>query len=823
MSTSTNGQYVINKPVGEEDENDFLSEFDFEKFLWILRRSIIWMVLIFFICIAAVYIGLRYVKPIYQSDSSIQLEARGTAPTLSLGIFKDDNNISDYLVGETEFIKSNMVKDEVIYMLDLYVSYWTKGRFIDDEKFGSTPFKVVNYEVKNNEFFDRQKISIQMIDSVNFSMSYELNDVITNKNYKFGERINDENFNCTIERSIIDTENLYFFIFHSHSNLQNYLSQNLLASPQNIKGRIIGVSFTDPNKYKATAIVNAVNDVYLKKSVDNKNKTNKQTISYLEEQLDTLRKYLEDYDAKIENYKRGRGEITNQLAAVKPTLQEILGNIRNLQEERFKINLEIKKYKEVVDFMAKDSSAMLITTVAAGITDSRIATQLTTLDGLEKELERVTFSYKEPSAAVRQRQNRVKAMRDELLELIGFNQYRLYDKLYQLGIQLKGLENSIPDGTTGMDLELRRLSRYYASYESHYNILLSQIVERGIAEAGTVANFQILSNASVPQEPFYPIKNTFYMYGVVAALALSVSLVVFRYLLLNKVTNLKEVEKATSAPILGMVPHYTKIKMEHSQLIVNVNPKSSMSEAMRSIRTNLDFMTQKQQKRIISVTSTISGEGKTFVAVNLAGIIALSQAKVIVLDLDLRKPKVHHAFGAENLNGMSNILIGKATVEECVRKTEIENLHYISAGPHPPNPSELILSVEFKELMKQLQQTYDLIVCDTPPVGIVTDGLLVMKMADVPIYVVRAAYSKRVFLTNLNKLISANNFSKLSVVLNGVGKAGTYGYGYGYGGYGYGTYGYGYGSGGYGYYDEAPDPTVWEKVKSLFTKDKKEE
>ncbi|TAH20384.1 MAG: polysaccharide biosynthesis tyrosine autokinase [Cytophagales bacterium] len=823
MSTSTNGQYVINKPVGEEDENDFLSEFDFEKFVWILRRSIIWMVLIFLVCIASVYLGLRYVKPIYQSDSSIQLEAKGTAPTLSLGIFKDDNNISDYLVGETEFIKSNMVKDEVIYMLDLYVSYWVRGRFIDDEKFNSAPFKVVNYEVKNNEFFDNQKFFIQIIDSVNFALSYEINDVIINKNYKFGERIVDENFNCTIERNGIDTENIYFFILHSHSSLQNYLSQNLIATPQNIKGRIIGVSFTDPNKYKATAIVNAVNDVYLKKSVDNKNKTNKQTISYLEEQLDTLRRYLEDYDAKIENYKRGRGEISNQLAAIKPTLQEILSNIRNLQEERFKINLEIKKYKEVVDFMAKDSSAMLITTVAAGITDARIATQLTTLDGLEKELERITFSYKEPSAAVRQRQNRVKAMRDELLELISFNQYRLYDKLYQLGIQLKALENSIPDGTTGMDLELRRLSRYYTSYESHYNILLSQIVERGIAEAGTVANFQILSNASVPQEPFYPIKNTFYMYGVIAALALSVSLVVFRYLLLNKVTNLKEVEKATSAPILGMVPHYTKIKMEHSQLIVNVNPKSSMSEAMRSIRTNLDFMTQKQQKRIISVTSTISGEGKTFVAVNLAGIIALSQAKVIVLDLDLRKPKVHHAFGAENLNGMSNILIGKATIEECTRKTEIENLHYISAGPHPPNPSELIMSLEFREMIKELQKTYDLVVCDTPPVGIVTDGLLVMKMADVPIYVVRAAYSKRVFLTNLNKLIAANNFSKLSVVLNGVGKAGTYGYGYGYGGYGYGTYGYGYGSGGYGYYDETPDPTVWSKIKNLFTKEKKEE
>ena len=127
-----------------------------------------------------------------------------------------------------------------------------------------------------------------------------------------------------------------------------------------------------------------------------------------------------------------------------------------------------------------------------------------------------------------------------------------------------------------------------------------------------------------------------------------------------------------------------------------------------------------------------------------------------------------------------------------------------------------------EELIKELQKTYDLVVCDTPPVGIVTDGLLVMKMADVPIYVVRAAYSKRIFLTNLNKLITANNFSKLSVILNGVGKAGTYGYGYGYGYGGYGYGGYGYGTGGSGYYDETPNPTLWAKVKDIFTKEKQE-
>ncbi|MCU0392285.1 MAG: Wzz/FepE/Etk N-terminal domain-containing protein, partial [Thermoflexibacter sp.] len=167
MSVNGNGQYLSNKPAAtiEEDESDFLSDFDFEKFLWVIRRSIIWIVLIFTLCLSVVFLGLRYVKKIYQSDAIIQLEAKGTAPTLGLGIFKDETSVNDYLVGEAEFIMSNKIKDEVINMLDLYISYWVQGRFIDDEKFNSSPFRVVNFEVTNYDFFDNKKIFIQMIDT----------------------------------------------------------------------------------------------------------------------------------------------------------------------------------------------------------------------------------------------------------------------------------------------------------------------------------------------------------------------------------------------------------------------------------------------------------------------------------------------------------------------------------------------------------------------------------------------------------------------------------------------------------------------------------
>jgi tyrosine-protein kinase Etk/Wzc len=198
------------------------------------------------------------------------------------------------------------------------------------------------------------------------------------------------------------------------------------------------------------------------------------------------------------------------------------------------------------------------------------------------------------------------------------------------------------------------------------------------------------------------------------------------------------------------------------------------------------------------------------VAVNLGGIIALSDQKVVILDLDLRKPKVNIAFDAENNIGVSTILIEKHSVQECIQKTAVENLHFIPAGPTPPNPSELILNPKFDDMLAELYQLYDVIIVDTPPIGLVTDGILVMRKADIPIYIVRADYSKKIFLKSINKIMRSNNFKNLTVVLNDARGASAYGYGYGYG------YGYEYGYGN-SYYDEEEKEGLLTRLRRNFT------
>jgi capsular exopolysaccharide synthesis family protein len=293
-------------------------------------------------------------------------------------------------------------------------------------------------------------------------------------------------------------------------------------------------------------------------------------------------------------------------------------------------------------------------------------------------------------------------------------------------------------------------------------------------------------------------------------------LIITRYLLYNEINALEEIGQYTDAALLGIVPKY-KREIPVSQLLVDKNPKSVISESFRSIRTNLQFIANENESKLIAVTSTISGEGKTFNAINLAGVIAFSGKRVIILDLDMRKPKIHIGFNVENDRGISTLLIGKDTADNCITHSSLANLDFITAGPIPPNPAELIINNRMRELLDYLKGKYDIIIADLPPVGIVSDGIPILQMADYPLYILRANYSRKMFIAQLNKLMSENKVKNLSVILNGVEMSKLkYGYGYGYS-YGYG-YGYGY-SYGYGYYEEDDQPkTLIDKLRHFISK-----
>jgi capsular exopolysaccharide synthesis family protein len=259
---------------------------------------------------------------------------------------------------------------------------------------------------------------------------------------------------------------------------------------------------------------------------------------------------------------------------------------------------------------------------------------------------------------------------------------------------------------------------------------------------------------------------------------LSVFFIGILYLANNKINSLYEIEKL-SVPLLGAIPSLRNIT--ENGLYVLDQPKSMVSEAMRTLRTNLDFFNINSTKKIIAISSTVSGEGKSFVALNLGGVMVLSKKKVLLVDLDMRKPKSIPYFNSGNSGkGVSTVLIRKNTWEECIVNSSLDGFDFLPSGPHPPNPSELLLNGEFSQLLNDLKKHYDYIILDTPPVGIVTDGIMAMKHADISLYIFRANYSKRSFIDTLNRIIRINKFDNITTILNALPSTSETAYGYGY-------------------------------------------
>lgn len=387
-------------------------------------------------------------------------------------------------------------------------------------------------------------------------------------------------------------------------------------------------------------------------------------------------------------------------------------------------------------------------------------------------------SYNSNTYAVARKNQEIDLIKTNIVEKIGRYKTSAQKELARLDRRQEILANNFKE-LPSKSTEFGKAHRNFSLYEEFLLSLMQSKAEFEIARAGTVTDFKILSSATLPSEPIFPNVLIIYGMGAVSGLVFSVFFVGFRYLLHNKISSINELERLSKAPVLGVVPYYRQEKMGNSKLVVGNNSRSAISEALRSVRTNMEFISAKRDKRVLSVTSTVSGEGKTFLAVNLGAIIALSNQKVVVVDLDMRKPKVHKAFSEENSSkGVSTILIGKQSVAECIRATAVPGLSYIPAGPTPPNPSELILNDGLDDLLEELKGLYDVIILDTPPVGLVTDGILVMRKSDLPIYVVRADYSKKVFLKDVNKLVTVNRFHNLALVLNALSHGQGYGYGY---------------------------------------------
>ncbi|QNF33158.1 polysaccharide biosynthesis tyrosine autokinase [Adhaeribacter swui] len=790
----------------EAEEENRGGDIDFIMLLSLVRKSLIWVALLIVMGLIGAFLFLRYTKPLYKSSSTLKIDEESEAGRLGLdGTIENQQTIAN-LSGEIEIIKSNLTYERLQQKLPLDISYYAIGNILNEELYRTAPFGVT-YEITNEAFYN-VKFGVTLLDANRFNLTYLQGDEEITEEHSIGKPVQKPGFNFTLNLRVPLTSDIlaqqYYFVINSTSAIRQYLTSNVAVNIINLDASTVEISFTDHNPYKAQEIVNSIDSVYLEQKIALKDMATRQTLSFLDEQLKETNENLGNSEIQMENFVK-----QNKTYDVRADVTKQMGKLEELNKERVNLRLQISLLNEINQLLGRNTSLDQMVPSLKELNDEQLTARITQLSNLQLDRSLMMQSYKTTTKAYQLLEEEIDFAEKAVRKLLAQNQILLQKEVDIIDGNIRNIQQELLQ-MPGKETQRARLQRLFDLHEKFYLMLMDKKVEFGIAQAGTVPDFQILAPASRPTAPIYPSKLLVYGIGLAGGLFLGLGLIAGRYLLHNTITSLPELERGSLAAVLGVIPRYRKEKLPISKLIVDKNPKSAISESIRSVRTNLEFISASKNKRLISITSTISGEGKTFVAVNLGAIISQSNQRVIILDLDLRKPKIHQAFNAENTKGISTILIERHNVAECIRRTSMPNLDFITAGPTPPNPAELILNPSFDDMIEELYHSYDVIIVDTPPAGLVTDGILVMRKADIPIYILRAGFSKKSFLKNMNKIMRINNFNKMCTILNDADSMVAYGYGYGY------SYGYGYGYSNSYYEDEQPESFI-TRLKKKFT------
>lgn len=741
-------------------------EIDFDKLKIVLRGNWMWIALIFIIANATAYAFIRYTKNLYQSNSELKLEVKNEASELGIEKMMEDKN-RNLVSGEIEIIQSELFLNRVLDFSTFDVSFFSVGRVLNEELFHNPPAAVVYFN-KNHSLYN-QPITFEELDERQYRLQLGDEKEITGR---YGEKLSIHDLELILRRNANfkkGDEIGYFLVINSRSALLDYLRKNLTAEPLNYNANTIRISFKDYNPYKAQAVLNKIDSLYLQFSNEQKNLANKQKIDWLTNELSQIEKKMEAHENYFENF-----TLQNKTSNLDEDLRQTIVNINTLDSQRYHFARRLADLDLFVGRLNNGEFQLPITLRQQ--LPPVITTQLDALQQLQLEQDRLKLSYQEITFAYRQKAQEMEALKTKALHQLTGLRDEWHKRLEELNRRKAAMEKqfaSLPDKNT----EYSKNQRYYKLYEEFYLSLMESKSQFEIAMAGSIPDFRILAPASLSLKPISPNNLMVAGAGFVASMVFIFFFIGISYLANNKITGLQELEKNTTAPLLGAVP-LSKHKIEG--LHVKDYPRSMVSEAIRTLRTNLDFFNISAKKKVIAVSSTVSGEGKSFIAMNLGGAMALSKKKVILIDLDMRKAKTNLAAnGNDPSKGVSTVLIHKNSWQECVVSTSLDNFDYLPSGPHPPNPSELLMNAEFTTLLAELKEHYDCIIMDTPPVGLVTDGIVAMKSADISVYVFRANYSKKDFLSNLQRIISINKFSNITTLLNAVPSSGkTYGYGY---------------------------------------------
>ncbi len=706
--------------------------------------------------------------------------------------FENMNSRDNQLSSVTELLRSELLFQRAIKSMKMNISMYSRGKVLTEELYLKSNFYVQPYELSDSSIIGKE-INFQF-KGEDVTLTYEHGGKQKELSGKVNSHLKNEDFDVVLK--VVDKkgfketthENELFFVFNSIQSVTDRLKDGLKVMPLDVNAKTISISFRGYNPQLCRDVTLAISNAFISFDEENQRKGSENILNFINVQLDSLSMELKASQDSLMLFQR-----VQNLPDPESANLEFNENVNKLQDQLYTLEEELNSLESVHRMLAKNPDRLevyrLLPEMLGKSYEESLVKRIEELHLLLERKEDLLYKVTEDNSEIKLLNNKIQAKINSIQMSIAAIENRLTQNASVIKTKINAYQNKIFE-LPEKKMEFNRLKNIQDLNDKYFTLLTEKKVLYAISDAGYASSNRVLSQPKVSGVPVEPsrkfIYSTFILFGVVIGLGV----MFLKYLMFNEINMIEDLESILppQASILGGIPLF-KYNMEFSKLIVAEAPKSSMAESMRKIRTNLSYINP--DYKTIAISSSISGEGKTFVALNLAGIIAMSGKKTVLLDLDLRTPKIHLGMNVDNINGMSSLIVGQSKMEDCIHNMGIDNLDFITAGPTPPNPSELLLSQRFKDIIEELKSMYDVVIIDNPPVGLVSDGVRNLTDADIPIYVFKSHYSKRNFANRVKELFEVQQLKSLNVILNGLqlSKSSAYGYGYGYG---YGDYGNGY-------------------------------
>ena len=755
---------------------------DFRQIFFRIIKNWFFFAISLFIAFSIAFAYNRYTYELYMVETSLLIKEENSIATAS-DLLNTRVPLNKKSIENKELmIKSFPLVYKTLQDLRFDISYYIEGNIKTSEVYTSP----IHVRCANTEGLRGRVIRVETIDfnSFLFIDTQSKEEQIKQFNEKFlfyGVEISIKQstlhpFNEGINPPVIVK-------FYDLQYLTQLYQNKILVTQKHIGSTVINISILSQDQEKGAAFLNKLTDNYIKHEVNEKNIESINTVRFINKQLLLMTDSLALIEQQIQEYKDN-----NQVPNLSLKAQSIYNNIIGLESEFAKRNIIDAYYDDLSEYLSTGENFEGVSVPSSfGVNNENLNILITRLVEIQTKKNILIDGGQVNNPAIVQYNRQIKQLVINLQEAIKTS--RVANTLMLLDSKRRIAKNEkVLGGLPKIERELLSIERLQLISEDIYTFLLKKRAEARITASSNVSDSKVLEPAmSFNKTPVSPEKNKSYIIALFLGLILPLLVILIREIINDKVVTRSDLEQATSIPVLGMISR----NYSGYTLLSEQSPKSAVFEGFRVLRSNLNFFNTKTEDKVYLVTSSISGEGKTYIAENLAIVFAHSGKKTLLIGADLRRPKIYTDFKFDNNLGISSYILGDNSVEEVIFKTDIENLEILISGPIPKNPGDVLVNKKFSAMMCKLKQEYDIILIDTPPLGLVADALTLMQYSDINLYVVRQDFTQKGLLAYVDDMNAKERLGNLQIVFNDIKEgSGAYAYGYSYG-YAYGdSYGY---------------------------------